>query len=173
MCLLLLADYFTMWSSSDNYYFLHIIVQYVLLSLPCFSIFQLCAQSNNGNNTCVIIGYGEAYNVICKICSILRQRRNTLLEGVFKGQKDGSVVTNTGCFFRGPRFDSQHPHSSSQPSVTPVPGCLRSPSGLQKHQIHMWCANKHSGKTLTHVIFFKLKRKYLHCGTKLFGSGFS
>jgi len=36
--------------------------------------------------------------------------------------RDGSVVRNTVCSSRGPEFNSQHPHGSSQPSVTPLPG---------------------------------------------------
>ena len=36
--------------------------------------------------------------------------------------RDGSLVKSTICSCRGPRFNSQHPHGSSQLSVTPVPG---------------------------------------------------
>jgi hypothetical protein len=35
--------------------------------------------------------------------------------------RDRSAVKNTGCYCRGPGFDSQHPHSGSQVSITPVP----------------------------------------------------
>jgi hypothetical protein len=38
------------------------------------------------------------------------------------GWRDGSVVKSTGCSSRGPRFNSQHLHGSSQLSATPVPG---------------------------------------------------
>ena len=38
------------------------------------------------------------------------------------GWRSGSVVKSTGCFSRVPRFNSQHPHGSSQLSLTPVPG---------------------------------------------------
>lgn len=31
-----------------------------------------------------------------------------------------SMEKSTGCSCRGPRFDSQHPRGSSQPSVTPI-----------------------------------------------------
>ena len=31
--------------------------------------------------------------------------------------RDGSVVKSTDCFSRGPEFNSQQPHDSSQPSV--------------------------------------------------------
>lgn len=37
------------------------------------------------------------------------------------GEMDGSVVKNIG-LCRGPRFNSKHPRSSSQMSVTVVPG---------------------------------------------------
>jgi hypothetical protein len=37
------------------------------------------------------------------------------------GGSDGSVIKSTGCFCKGPRFDSQLPHGSSQPSVTVTP----------------------------------------------------
>ena len=36
--------------------------------------------------------------------------------------RDGSMVKSTGCSSREPRFNSQHPHSHSQPTVPPVPG---------------------------------------------------
>jgi hypothetical protein len=35
--------------------------------------------------------------------------------------RDGSAVKNTGCSSRRPGFNSQHPHGTSQLSVTPVP----------------------------------------------------
>ena len=43
---------------------------------------------------------------------------------------DDSIVKSTGCSSIGPRFDSQHPHGSSQQSVTPVPRDLIPSSGL-------------------------------------------
>ena len=49
------------------------------------------------------------------------------------GWRDGSVIKNTGCSCRGPRFSSQHPHGGSQPSVTPAPGNLMPSSGLSWH----------------------------------------
>ena len=39
----------------------------------------------------------------------------------------GSAVKSTDCSCRRPRFSSQHTHSSSQPSVTPVPTALAPP----------------------------------------------
>jgi hypothetical protein len=41
-----------------------------------------------------------------------------------------SVVKSTGCFSRGPEFDSQHLHGGSQPSVAPVPGDIMTSSDL-------------------------------------------
>ena len=38
------------------------------------------------------------------------------------GWEGDSGVKATGCFFKGPGFDSQHPHGSSQTSVIPSPG---------------------------------------------------
>jgi hypothetical protein len=38
--------------------------------------------------------------------------------------RDDSVVKSTSCFFRGPGFNSQHPHGPSQLSVTPGHLCL-------------------------------------------------
>ena len=35
--------------------------------------------------------------------------------------RNGLVVKSTSCSSRGPGFSSQHPHGSSQVSLTPVP----------------------------------------------------
>jgi hypothetical protein len=43
---------------------------------------------------------------------------------LYGGWRDGSEVKNTDYSSRGPGFNSQHPHGSSQLSVTPVPGDL-------------------------------------------------
>lgn len=61
----------------------------------------------------------------------------------------GTVTKSTYCSCRGPRFISQHPHVSSQPSLTSGPGDLRTSSDLcrllhicdtfkytQEHTIH-------------------------------------
>lgn len=50
---------------------------------------------------------------------------------------DCSVVRNTGWSFREHRFNSQHPHSTSQPSVTAVLGDPTTSSFLRGHQTHM------------------------------------
>jgi hypothetical protein len=47
------------------------------------------------------------------------------------GWRDRLVVKNTVCSSRGPRFNSQHPHSGSQLLMTPVPGDLMLFSALQ------------------------------------------
>lgn len=59
-----------------------------------------------------------------------------------RGQRDNSVL-NTGCFCRGPRFSSQHPHDASQPSIAPVPRTWTPSSGLHWHQAGM-CAQTYS-----------------------------
>lgn len=38
--------------------------------------------------------------------------------------EDGLAVKNIGCFSRGSKFNSQHPHGHSQLSLTPIPGAL-------------------------------------------------
>lgn len=48
--------------------------------------------------------------------------------------------------FRGPTFDTQHPHSGSQPLKTSGPGNPMLSSGPQGHQTCMWCTEIHVGK---------------------------
>jgi hypothetical protein len=43
--------------------------------------------------------------------------------------RDGSGFKNTGCSFRGPRFNSQHPHGRSQCSVPEFPTPLHRHTG--------------------------------------------
>lgn len=50
------------------------------------------------------------------------QHNNIKPTQLFAG--DGSVVKSVCYSFRGPEFDSQHPQSSVQPSVTPVLGTV-------------------------------------------------
>lgn len=53
---------------------------------------------------------------------------------------DSSAVKSAGCgSTRGPRFNSPHPHGSSQLQVTSVPGDLMTPSGLCGHQACARC----------------------------------
>jgi hypothetical protein len=46
------------------------------------------------------------------------------------GYRDGSVAKSTDCSSKGPWFNPQHPHGSSQLSVTLVP---RDPSPAHRH----------------------------------------
>ena len=57
-----------------------------------------------------------------------------------RGWRDGSEVESTGCSSRGPEFNSQHPHGSSQLSVTPGPGDL--PSSHRQQAKHQCIENK-------------------------------
>ena len=47
-----------------------------------------------------------------------------------------SEVDSIGCSRGGPELGVQHPHSGSQPALTPGPGDLMPPSGLLGHQAH-------------------------------------
>lgn len=69
--------------------------------------------------------------------------------------RDGSEVKNAGYSCRRPRFSSQHPQGSSQPSTTPVSEDLMTSLGL--HQKFMHTVQKHTcSKTGIH-----LKYKYI------------
>lgn len=59
----------------------------------------------------------------------------------------------SGCFCRGLEceFGSQHPHSASQPAVTPDPQGPKALSGLWGHLAHTWCTHICAGKILTHI----------------------
>ena len=61
------------------------------------------------------------------------------------------VVQTTGYFFRGPEFKPQHPHGSSQSSVTPGLGDLKPSSNLHRNQAckiqkYMQAQAKHSNE---------------------------
>ena len=58
-----------------------------------------------------------------------------------EGWRDGSALKSTGCSSRRPGFNTQHPHSSSQLSVTPAPGDP-TPSDVFRHP-----------QVITHVIY--------------------
>jgi hypothetical protein len=60
------------------------------------------------------------------------------------GKKDGRAVKSTGYSSRGPGFDSQHQHGSSQPCVTGIP--LLASLGTA----HKWCIDMHGCKTPIH-----------------------
>lgn len=66
------------------------------------------------------------------------------------GAADGSVVKNI-CSYRRLRFDSQHPHGRSQPSVTLVLKCLLPFSDLCGQWACTWCTSIHI-KTLIYNI---------------------
>lgn len=55
---------------------------------------------------------------------------------------NGFIVKNTGCSWRGLRFDSQHARGSSQRSVTPRPGDPMS-SELCRHRHGCWPKQSH------------------------------
>ena len=57
--------------------------------------------------------------------------RNLIFKGA--GEMDGSAVKSTYCSSRGPGFNSQHPHGSSQLSVTPVSDTLTQ-THMQAHK---------------------------------------
>ena len=56
-----------------------------------------------------------------------------LCESVFQSSRGGSAVKHTRYSSSGPRFGSKHPHGSSQPPITPVPGDPMPSSGLLEH----------------------------------------
>jgi hypothetical protein len=58
---------------------------------------------------------------------------------------------STGRSSSGPRFYFQHPHGSSQLSVTPVPGGPVSSSSFCGHQACMWCKDMHGDKTPVYI----------------------
>lgn len=71
---------------------------------------------------------------------------------------------STCCFLRGPRLSIQHPHGSSQPPLTPIPGDPVCSFGLFRHQAYpcTQCTYIHEGKPLTHT---SRLRSYLHTHT--------
>jgi hypothetical protein len=60
--------------------------------------------------------------------------------------RGGSVVKDTCSSYRGPRFDTQHPHCSSQPFANSVPGHPMPSSGFLGTW-HIWCIDIHAGTT--------------------------
>lgn len=48
--------------------------------------------------------------------------------------RDNSAVKSICCSYRGLRFNSQHPHSASQLSITLIQGDLMPSSDFQEHQ---------------------------------------
>lgn len=58
-----------------------------------------------------------------------------------------SAVKSIHWSCRGLRFNSRHPYSGSQPSLTPVPDLTPS-SDFYSHQVHVWHTNTYASKTL-------------------------
>jgi hypothetical protein len=84
--------------------------------------------------------------------------------GAWRG---GSAVESTGCSFREWGFDSQHPHGSSQLSVTPVPG---DPTPSHRHTCRQ-NTNAHEIKVnktfkIADVFNDSLIKKFLRSNTK-------
>lgn len=73
------------------------------------------------------------------------------------GSRDGLVGESTGSSSRDPKFGSQHPHGSSKPCVTPVPGDTKCSSGFCAHQAHMWYVDIYKQNTHIHK---SIKRQF-------------
>jgi hypothetical protein len=65
-----------------------------------------------------------------------RKRKKLLTENKNRGWRDGTVVKSTGFSFRKPRFNSQHSHGSSKPSLTRGWGDLTPSSDFPEHPNH-------------------------------------
>ena len=64
------------------------------------------------------------------------------------GWRGGSAAKSTSCSSRGPRFNSQHSYSDSQPSVIPIPRVL-TPLLNSEGTGHVYIHS--AGKTSTHI----------------------
>ena len=69
---------------------------------------------------------------------------------VLVGLKNDSMFKSTGCFSRGPRFNSQYPYCDPQTSITPDIGDLVPSFGLLSYQAHMWYIGIQIAKHHTH-----------------------
>lgn len=65
--------------------------------------------------------------------------------------RGGSVVKTTSCSSRGPRFDSQHSHRSSQHSRPPDPENPTPSPDLFRDHAWVWYKDIHEGRTLIHI----------------------
>lgn len=66
------------------------------------------------------------------------------------GWRDSSEIKSTGCFFRGPRFDSQHPHVGLQTSITSMQGNLTF-SDRYRYQLYTQYTYIYAGKTFMDI----------------------
>lgn len=66
----------------------------------------------------------------------------------YRAKRDGLAVKITG--YKGCGFESQHPHGSSQISVTPDPGDPLT-SGLHWNQARKWYIDTHAGKRSIYI----------------------
>jgi hypothetical protein len=73
--------------------------------------------------------------------------------------RDGSARKSVCCSSRRPRFNSQHPHGGSQPSVTPVLGGEPTTFG---HGWYMEMVHRPIGKQITWMHRKKTNLKYIH-----------
>lgn len=77
------------------------------------------------------------------------------LEDCSWGWRNGSAVNRAGCSSRGPRFDSQDPPGSSQPSIAPVPGDLTTSAHLSEtHMVPIHTCKQNSQINLKKKKFF-------------------
>lgn len=61
------------------------------------------------------------------------------------------MADSTGCSYRGPVFESQSPHGSLQPSVSPFPGDPMSSSDFHWQHTHMWYTYTYKQNTHTNT----------------------
>lgn len=66
---------------------------------------------------------------------------------------DGLEVKNIYCSSKGPVFDYQQPHGSSQTLVTPIPGHPATSWGLHKYQAYTRCPDIQAVKIPAHIKF--------------------
>lgn len=80
--------------------------------------------------------------VECLLCLLYYLFLKTIynrLKTHFKAWRNGLVVKSSCCFWRGPGFNSQHPHGGSQPSLTTLTGVFMGSSHPWGHQTHTVC----------------------------------
>lgn len=75
---------------------------------------------------------------------------SSMLHEPLQGWRDDLSVKNIGCSGRDPGFDSQQPHSSTQPSLTSVLRRDLMPSS--DFHGHQTCSDIHTDKTFTYKL---------------------